>query len=66
MEIKSADDLQREATLAGITMVAVIRRAGVSDSTFYRWKGGHTRPSLDVYARLVAALNELREARAAE
>ena len=47
--------IEAAARARGITIAEVCRRAGVSPSTFTRWKGGKTEPTLGVYRRLQAA-----------
>jgi transcriptional regulator with XRE-family HTH domain len=44
------------AAQANLSMAEVCRRAGVSQSTFTRWKAGKTEPTLDVYRKLCAAI----------
>ncbi len=38
-------------------MAEACRRAGISQSTFTRWKAGKTEPTLDVYRKLYLAVS---------
>src|SRR4051794_34898786 len=40
---------------AGLTQTALARRAGTSQATLSAYESGHKRPSLDTFARLLAA-----------
>lgn len=50
-------DIERLAAERGKTLREVCEQAGIARTTFTRWKGGVTSPSIDVYARLVAAVS---------
>lgn len=55
-------DIERLAGKAGKSIAQVCREARVAQSTFSRWKGGKTEPTLDVYRRLVAVVTPPRKA----
>lgn len=54
-DLLTPDDIERMAREAGKTIKAVCEEAGVAQSTFSRWRRGHTEPTLDVYRRISAA-----------
>lgn len=49
-------DVERFARVAGLSMAEVCRRAQIAQSTFCRWKAGHSAPRLDVYTRIRSAV----------
>lgn len=51
-ELLTPIDLEKRAAAAGLSTAEMCKRAGVAVSTFTRWKGGKTQPTLDVYRRL--------------
>jgi transcriptional regulator with XRE-family HTH domain len=57
-ELLGAADIERMARAEGIPISEVCRRADIAQSTFSRWKNGKTRPRIDVYWRLCAAVKQ--------
>jgi transcriptional regulator with XRE-family HTH domain len=57
-ELLTPTDVERLAKQAGLTLKQVCERAGIAQSTFSRWKGGVTEPTLDVYRRIRDAVAE--------
>lgn len=51
-ELLSPADVERIAAAAGLPLKDLCTRAGISHTTFYRWRAGKTRPTLDVYERI--------------
>jgi transcriptional regulator with XRE-family HTH domain len=51
-ELLSPADVERLAVEAGLSLKQVCARAGIAHTTFYRWKAGKTRPTMDVYERI--------------
>jgi len=56
LRTRMAEDIRRLREDAGATRIAVARLAGVAPSVITRVEGGDAHPSLETYARLVAAL----------
>lgn len=54
-DLLTAEQIEARAKLAGLAMPDVCKLAEIAPSTFWRWKVGKTKPSIDVYQRLVAA-----------
>jgi len=54
------EDIEAGALAARVSMTDVLRRAGVSRGTFYRWKRGQGRMLPLTKARLLDAIAELR------
>jgi transcriptional regulator with XRE-family HTH domain len=48
-------EVEEHAKAAGKTMADVCREAGIAQSTFSRWKAGHTSPTLEKYNALLKA-----------
>lgn len=48
-------DIERMAFEADVTMTQLLERAGISQSTFARWKRGASSPTLRILERLIAA-----------
>lgn len=61
-ELLSPSDVERLAAEAGVSLPDLCGRAGISHTTFYRWKAGKTEPTLDVYRRIRDALKSLKDA----
>lgn len=61
-ELLSPEDVERLAAAAGLSITTVCARAGISHTTFYRWKSGKTGPTLDVYRRIRDVLREAHTA----
>lgn len=61
-ELLSPSDVERLAIEAGVSLPDLCSRAGISHTTFYRWKAGKTEPTLDVYRRIRDALKFLKGA----
>lgn len=55
-DLLSPADIEAEAAKVGKTIKQVCQDAGIAQSTFSRWKGGDTEPTMSVYRRLVAAV----------
>lgn len=55
-------DVEALAVAAGKSMAAVCREARIAQSTFNRWKGGKTEPTLDVYRRIQRAVAPAEQA----
>lgn len=51
-------DVERLATERGLSLKDLFVRAGISHTTFYRWRAGKTEPTLEVYRRIRDALHE--------
>lgn len=62
LKLLSAEDVERLAAEAGVPLKDIFEKADISHTTFYRWRKGDTRPTLDVYERIVNALRSLRSA----
>jgi transcriptional regulator with XRE-family HTH domain len=59
----TAEEVERRAAEVGVSVKQLCARAGIAHTTFYRWKTGQTKPRIDVYERLRAALSAaVREA----
>lgn len=52
-DLLTAADLEALAKAKPISIAEVCRRAGVAESTFWRWKSGATEPTLGIYRRLL-------------
>jgi len=61
-ELLSPGDVERLAGEAGVSLPDLCGRAGISHTTFYRWKAGKTEPTLEVYRRIRDTLKSLRDA----
>jgi transcriptional regulator with XRE-family HTH domain len=57
MNLLEPAEIEALAGQAGFSMAEVCRRAGISQSTFTRWKAGRTEPTLDVYRKLHQAVS---------
>jgi transcriptional regulator with XRE-family HTH domain len=57
--------IEQQAADAGVTMHAVLRSAGMTPSTWSRWRRGVTAPKLDTLRRVELALAEHIRGRAA-
>lgn len=55
-DLLSPADVERMAFERGMKLKQVCQRAGIAQSTFWRWKAGKTEPTLDVYRRVRDAL----------
>lgn len=51
------DDIERMAIERGMLMAEVCAKAGVAQTTFWRWKNSKTEPTLAVYRRIVEAVS---------
>lgn len=49
-------EVTKRAANIGVTMKALCYRAGISNSTFTRWKSGRSEPLVSSYLRLIDAL----------
>lgn len=49
------EEIVEAAKARGLSMSEVFKAAGISHSTFSRWKAGITEPTLGVYRRIVDA-----------
>ena len=58
---ETADEIEKAAHAAGLSMRLVCATAGFAHTTWYRWKNGVTKPTHDVRTRLGAALEILKE-----
>jgi len=56
----SPEDIERQAAEAGLSLKELCARAGIAQSTFYRWRSGETEPQVRVYRRIKEALREAR------
>ena len=50
--------IEAEAKAAGLTLAQLCRKAGIAQSTCWRWRQGTTEPRLDVVRRLLHAVDE--------
>ena len=57
MDVLEPSEIEALAGQAGLSMAEACRRAGISQSTFTRWKAGRTEPTLDVYRKLYLAVS---------
>lgn len=57
-ELLSPSDVERLAAEAGLSVKDICVRARIAHTTFYRWKAGKTRPTLDVYERIRDVLRQ--------
>jgi len=57
-KIYSPQELVDIGAAKGMTTGDICRKAGVSDSIFWRWRRGETEPNLASYRALVAAVIE--------
>lgn len=57
VDLLDPSDLERLAAERGQTMRSICARAGISHTTWYRWRAGRTSPTLQVYRRLLNAIN---------
>lgn len=57
MDVLEPSEIEALAGQAGLSMAEACRRAGISQSTFTRWKAGKTEPTLDVYRKLYLAVS---------
>ena len=55
--IVSPHEIERRADAAGVPLREIIALAGISHTTFYRWRAGKSQPTLGVYQRLLEALH---------
>ena len=55
--LPSPSELEARAKSAGMSMREVCRSAGVSPSTFSRWKSGATSPTFAAFSRMVGAID---------
>jgi predicted transcriptional regulator len=53
--------IERAAWLARVSIKALCVQAGVSQSTFWRWKKGHVVPDLETVEKLVNTAAELQK-----
>lgn len=51
-DLLSAQAVADKAKAAGLSIPELCRGADIALSTFYRWKNGKNRPTMDVYERL--------------
>ena len=56
----SPDEIERQAAAVGLSLRELCARAGIAQSTFYRWKAGNTEPQVRVYRRISDVLREAR------
>ncbi|MDE2468211.1 MAG: helix-turn-helix transcriptional regulator [Bradyrhizobium sp.] len=55
-DLLSPKEIERLAGERGMSLPELCRAAGISHTTFYRWKAGKTVPSIDIYKRICDAL----------
>lgn len=55
MNLLTPAEIEKRAYDARLSMAEACRRAGISHSTWMRWKSGDTNPSIAIYERLVKA-----------
>jgi predicted transcriptional regulator len=60
-DFESADEIYRRAAAAGLTIGELSQRAGVAASTFVRWKGGRSSPSLRTYERIFKVVRDAEQ-----
>lgn len=61
-DLLSPEDIERMAGAAGIPLTELCKRAGISHTTFYRWKNGERLPTMRVYVALRRALRDAEAA----
>lgn len=49
-------ELERRARAAGLSIVELSERAGISKSTLYRWRSGEGEPPLSRYELIIKAV----------
>jgi hypothetical protein len=54
-------EIETAAKAHGLSMISVCKAAGIAYSTFTRWKGGATEPTLGVYRRIFDAAHRIEE-----
>lgn len=57
-DLLTPDDVERLAAENGLSMSDLFARAGISHTTFYRWRAGKTEPTLAIYRRIRDVLAE--------
>jgi predicted transcriptional regulator len=55
-KILTPQEIETQAAKLGWSVVELCSRADIAPSTFYRWRSGDTKPTLEVYQRLIDAL----------
>lgn len=58
MKTLTPSEIETIAADRGIPMAELLRRAGIHRTTFSRWLAGDTEPTLSVYRRIIAALEQ--------
>lgn len=58
----SPEEIECQAAAAGLSLRELCARAGIAQSTFYRWRAGATEPQVRVYRRITDVLREARAA----
>lgn len=59
------NDIERRAKAAGVSMASLLAKAGLNESTWWRWKQGKSSPllsSLDKVAKAIYAVELERRA----
>ena len=60
------DQLVDAAAKAGVDLRLAALHAGISDTTYYRWRGGQFSPQEDTSARVMLAIGQLAQAAAVD
>lgn len=54
----SPAEIERQAAEAGLSVKDLCLRAGIAQSTFYRWRNGDTDPQMRLYRRITSVLRD--------
>lgn len=57
---ETPEEMEAAAKAAGLTMRKVCAKSPHAYSTWYRWRNGQTKPTLEVIVSFATALAELR------
>ncbi|UPO80331.1 XRE family transcriptional regulator [Parasaccharibacter sp. TMW 2.1888] len=57
-KILTISEIERRARSCGISRSELCERAGISPSTYTRWKNGTSTPLVKTYERLIAAIDK--------
>ena len=57
-DLLTPDVIERMAKEAGMSIGELCESANIAPSTFYRWKKGRTKPTLEIYERLYAVITK--------
>lgn len=52
-KLPTAEDIEARAKAASLSIAELCRQAGVAQSTFHRWRGEKTSPSVETVQRML-------------